>query len=208
MAKSSSSSRSWLREHFSDEYVKLAQQQGYRSRAVFKLAEIDERDRLFKPGMIVVDLGAAPGGWSQYAAQRIGRRGKIIALDILPMEALPGVSFIQGDFCEDAVLQELNAAMAGEQADLVLSDMAPNMSGMNAVDQPRAMYLAELALEVAVQVLKPTGTFVVKLFQGEGIDAFQRQVRAAFSSVVVRKPKASRSRSREVYLLARNPKPQ
>lgn len=208
MAKSSSSSRSWLREHFSDEYVKLAQQQGYRSRAVFKLAEIDERDRLFKPGMIVIDLGAAPGGWSQYAAQRIGRRGKIIALDILPMEALPGVSFIQGDFQDDAVLRELNQAMAGERADLVLSDMAPNMSGMNAVDQPRAMYLAELALEMAVQMLNPSGSFLVKLFQGEGIDAFQREVRSAFSSVVVRKPKASRSRSREVYLLARNPKPQ
>lgn len=206
MAKSSSS-RGWLREHFSDEYVKLAQQQGYRSRAVFKLAEIDERDRLFKPGMIVVDLGAAPGGWSQYAAQRIGRRGKIIALDVLPMEALPGVSFIQGDFREDAVLAQLNEALEGELADLVLSDMAPNMSGMTAVDQPRAMYLAELALDMAGTMLKPSGTFLVKLFQGEGIDAFQRQVRAAFTSVVVRKPKASRSRSREVYLLARNPKP-
>jgi len=207
MAKSSSS-RGWLREHFSDEYVKLAQQHGYRSRAVFKLAEIDQRDRLFKPGMIVIDLGAAPGGWSQYAARHIGRSGKIIALDILPMEGLPGVSFIQGDFREDAVLQELNAALAGEQADLVLSDMAPNLSGMAAVDQPRAMYLAELALDMARAMLKPGGGFLVKLFQGEGVDGFQRQVRAAFASVVVRKPKASRTRSREVYLLGRGARPQ
>ena len=202
MARSGSSQR-WLTEHFSDEYVKLAQQRGYRSRAVFKLEEIDCRDRLFKPGMFVVDLGAAPGGWSQYAAEKIGKQGKIIALDILPMEVIPGVEFIQGDFQEEPVLNQLLEALAGNPVDLVLSDMAPNMSGTRVVDQPRAMYLAELALGMARQVLKPGGTFVVKLFMGSGFDGFLKDARSSFSGMASRKPKASRDRSREVYLVAK-----
>jgi 23S rRNA (uridine2552-2'-O)-methyltransferase len=198
----SASSHTWLREHFSDEFVKRAQAQGYRARSAFKLAEIDERDRLIKPGMTVVDLGAAPGGWSQYAARRVGKSGRIIALDILPMEELEGVSFIQGDFTETEVYDALIASLNGEVVDVVLSDMAPNMSGTKAVDQPRAMYLAELALGTASQLLKPSGSFLVKLFQGAGIDEYQRAVRSQFARVVVRKPKASRARSSEVYMLA------
>lgn len=202
MARSSSSQR-WLAEHFSDEYVKLAQERGYRSRAVFKLDELHTRDRLLKPGMTVVDLGAAPGGWSQYAAERVGKSGKIIALDLLPVEALAGVTFIQGDFQEQAVLDRLLAELDDEGVDLVLSDMAPNMSGTRAVDQPRAMYLAELALETARGILKPGGCFVAKLFMGAGYDEFQREARRSFSQVATRKPKASRDRSREVYLVAK-----
>jgi 23S rRNA (uridine2552-2'-O)-methyltransferase len=203
MAQSSSSQR-WLAEHFSDEYVKLAQKRGYRSRAVFKLEEIHARDRLFKPGMIVLDLGAAPGGWSQFAAERIGKSGRIIALDLLPVEAIPGVTFIQGDFHEDEVLSRLTDALLGQPADLVMSDMAPNMSGTRTVDQSRAMYLAELALDTARRVLKPGGNFVVKLFHGVGFDEFQREARRSFSSLATRKPKASRDRSREVYLVAKS----
>jgi len=202
MARSSSSHR-WLAEHFSDEYVKLAQERGYRSRAVFKLEEIQARDRILKPGMTIVDLGAAPGGWSQYAAERVGKSGAIIALDLLPVEPLPGVTFIQGDFQEQAVLDELLAALAGRAVDLVLSDMAPNMSGTRAVDQPRAMYLAELALDTAAKILKPGGTFVVKLCMGAGFDEYQREARRYFAQLVTRKPKASRDRSREVYLVAK-----
>lgn len=206
MAKSQSSRR-WLSEHFRDEYVKRAQQEGLRSRAVFKLKELDERHRLLKPGMTVVDLGAAPGGWSEYAAQRVGRNGKVIALDILPMEPVEGVLFIQGDFREESVLEELHRAIDQRPVQLVLSDMAPNLSGMKAVDQPRAMHLAELAMELAREVLAPGGGFLIKLFQGEGSDAFLREVRQSFAVCSVKKPDASRARSREVYLLASGFKP-
>lgn len=203
MARTKSSGR-WLQEHFSDEYVKQAQRQGYRSRAVFKLQEIDEKASLLKPGMVVVDLGAAPGGWSQYAASVVSSSGHVVALDILPMDALADVTVIQADFTEDAALDYLDEALHGRAVDLVLSDMAPNISGMKAVDQPRAMYLAELALDFSRQVLKPGGGFLVKVFQGEGFDEYLKTLRAEFGSVASRKPKASRSRSREVYLLARN----
>ncbi len=202
MARSGSSQR-WLSEHFSDEYVKLAQQRGYRSRAVFKLEEIDSRDRLIRPGLSVVDLGAAPGGWSQYVAEKIGKRGKIIALDILPVEAIPGVEIIEGDFQDEQVFDQLLKTLEGKEVDLVLSDMAPNMSGTRVVDQPRAMYLAELALDMARQVLKPGGAFVTKLFMGAGFDEYQRDARKSFASVANRKPKASRDRSREVYLVGK-----
>lgn len=202
MARSRSSGR-WLSEHFSDEYVKQAQALGYRSRAVFKLKELDERERLLKPGMVVVDLGAAPGGWSQYAARQIGRSGRIIALDLLPVEDIPGVTFIQGDFRDDAILASLMAELDGRPVDLVLSDMAPNMSGNRVVDQARGMHLAELALETVRDVLKPGGVYVTKLFQGPDVDVYVKDVRALFQKVAVRKPKASRDRSPEVYLVAR-----
>lgn len=202
MARSGSSQR-WLTEHFSDEYVKLAQQRGYRSRAVFKLEEINAKDRLLRPGMSVVDLGAAPGGWSQFVAEKIGKSGKIIALDILPVEAIQGVTIIQGDFQDEAVLAQLLAALEGRPVDLVLSDMAPNMSGTRVVDQPRAMYLAELALDTARQVLSPGGAFVAKLFMGAGFDEYQKEARRSFASLANRKPKASRDRSREVYLVGK-----
>ena len=205
MARSRSSGR-WLSEHFSDEYVKQAQALGYRSRAVFKLKELDERDQLLKPGRVVVDLGAAPGGWSQWAAERIGKKGAIIALDLLAMEELPGVTFIQGDFREEAVLQQLREILAGRAVDLVLSDMAPNMSGNRGVDQARGMLLAELALETAREILKPGGDFVTKLFQGPDVDEYVRSARALFAKVSVRKPKASRDRSPEVYLVGRGRK--
>jgi 23S rRNA (uridine2552-2'-O)-methyltransferase len=203
----SRSSRRWLAEHFSDEFVRQAQALGYRSRAVFKLKELDEREGLFKPGMAVVDLGAAPGGWSQYAAERIGKSGKIIALDILPMEEIAGVAFIEGDFREEAVLARLMAELAGRPVDLVLSDMAPNMTGTRPVDQLRAMHLAELALETAKEILKPGGSFVVKLFHGPDFDDYVRECRGLFGKVSVKKPKASRDRSPEVYLLGKSRKP-
>lgn len=199
----SKSSGAWLQEHEKDEYVKRARQEGYRSRAVYKLLELNERDRILKPGMTVVDLGAAPGGWSQVVAKKVGRQGVVIALDILAIEPLPDVTFIQGDFREQSVLDELLACVENRGVDLVISDMAPNISGMDAVDQPRSMYLAELALDMARQVLASGGAFLVKLFQGAGYDEFMRDVRLSFSAVVTRKPKASRPRSREVYLLAR-----
>lgn len=202
--KKSKSSRRWLDRHFKDEFVKQAQKEGYRSRAVYKLLEIQERDRLLKPGQVVVDLGAAPGGWSQVALKSVGRKGAVVALDILPMEPIPEVEFIQGDFREDAVLQKLRNLLDGRAVDLVISDMAPNVSGMAAVDQPRAMYLCELALDFAREVLKPGGGLVVKVFQGEGFDQYVRDLRDAFGKVVTRKPKASRPRSREVYLVAMN----
>lgn len=200
----SKSSRRWLKEHFDDEYVKRAQAQGFRSRAVFKLLELDEKDHLLKPGMTVVDLGAAPGGWSQVAADRVGPNGQVVALDILPMDPLPGVTVLQGDFREQTVLNELLAAIDSRPVDLVLSDMAPNISGMKSVDQPRAMYLCELALDLAQQVLKDGGGLVVKAFQGEGFDVWMQAVRRSFRQVVIRKPDASRARSREVYVVARN----
>jgi len=203
MARSKSSAR-WLREHFSDEYVRRAQQEGYRSRAVYKLLEIHDKDRLLRPGLTVVDLGAAPGGWSQLAVRLAARQGAVIALDILPIEPLTGVECIEGDFRETAVLDRLLAALNGRPVDLVMSDMAPNTSGIKAVDQPRGMYLAELALDFARRCLRPGGDFLVKVFQGEGYDAFLKDLRAAFATVAPRKPKASRARSAEQYLLARN----
>ena len=199
----SKTSNRWLQEHFDDEYVKKAQQDGYRSRAVYKLLEIDEKDRLLRPGMTVVDLGAAPGSWSEVAAQLVGEKGRVIALDILPMECLPGVTFIEGDFREEGPYNALLEALGESQVDLVMSDMAPNISGMKGVDQPRAMYLADLALELARNVLKPGGSLLVKVFNGEGIDAYKQELRKDFEKLIVRKPKASRPRSAEIYLLAK-----
>lgn len=198
----SKSSAGWLREHFSDAYVKRAQAEGVRSRAVYKLEELIDRDRLLKPGMTVVDLGAAPGGWSQLVRQRLGDSGKVFALDILPMQGIAGVDFLQGDFREGSVVQALEARLEGQRVDLVLSDMAPNMSGVALADQIRAMALAELALDFSRQWLKPGGAFLIKLFQGAGFDDYLRNLRADFSRVTMRKPKASRARSREVYALA------
>jgi 23S rRNA (uridine2552-2'-O)-methyltransferase len=200
MAKSKSS-KGWLKEHFDDPYVKRAQEEGVRSRAVYKLQELDEKDKLLKPGISLVDLGAAPGGWSEYAAKKVGDQGKIIATDILPMDALAGVTFIQGDFREDAVLGSILTAIDNARADLVISDMAPNISGVDAIDQPASMYLVELALDLARQILKPGGNFVVKVFQGEGFDQYKQDVNQCFKVLKVRKPKASRPRSREVYLV-------
>ena len=201
MARSKSSHR-WLGEHFSDEYVKKAQQEGYRSRAVYKLKEIQDRDRIIQPAMKIVDLGAAPGGWSQYATELLGRKGRIVASDILPIDPLPFVEFVQGDFREDDVLQAILDLLGNERADLVISDMAPNMSGVDAVDQPRAIHLCELARDMAQRVLKPNGCFLVKLFQGEGSEAYLKDVKQHFKTVKIRKPAASRPRSREVYVLA------
>jgi len=192
-----------MQEHFDDEYVKMAQAQGYRSRAVYKLSEIQEKDQIIKPGMNVIDLGAAPGGWSQYARKLIGKKNRMIALDILPIEPLEGVDFIQGDFCEEAVLNQLYALLDGAAVNLVMSDMAPNMSGNKTTDQSRSIYLGELALDTAKTVLTKDGTFLVKLFQGTGFDEFHHEVQHYFSKVVIRKPKASRPRSNEVYILAK-----
>lgn len=201
--KRSASSKRWLHEHRSDAYVKQARHEGFRSRAVYKLEELDQRDHLLRPGISVVDLGAAPGGWSQYLRKRLGERAKIVALDVLPMDPIPGVTVIQGDFREPAVLEQLEAAMGAARVDLVLSDMAPNISGVDAADQVAGVHLAELALEFARNRLKPGGVLVTKLFQGEGFDDFLRNLRQAFDKVVLRKPKASRPRSREIYLVAR-----
>ena len=203
MARSKSSKR-WLAEHFDDPFVRQAQQRGLRSRAAFKLLELQDRHRLIRPGMIVVDLGAAPGGWSQVVRPLLGAQGRLIALDVLAMEPVPGVEFIEGDFTEDEPLQRLEDVLGDAAVDLVMSDMAPNMSGMATVDQAKAMYLAELALEFARAWLKPGGDFVVKLFQGADFDAYVREVRRHFAKVQVVKPKASRARSKEVYLLARD----
>ena len=200
--KRSKSSRQWLDRHVNDEFVKRAQKEGYRSRAAFKLLEILEKDRLVKPGQTVVDLGATPGGWSQVVRRLVGKNGKVVAMDILPLEPLDGVEFIQGDFRENGPLEALKETLGGSQVDLVISDMAPNVSGMNAVDQPRVMYLCELALDFAREVLSPGGSFVVKVFQGEGFDDFVRALRLDFARVVTRKPAASRAKSREVYLVA------
>ena len=203
MAKSSRSktSKAWLKEHFNDPWVAKAQEQGYRSRASFKLLEMNEKDRLFRPGMAVLDLGAAPGGWSQVAGQLIGGKGTVIASDILAMDALPDVTFIEGDFREDAIYEQILASLGDRRADLVMSDMAPNMSGNSAVDQPRAMYLAELALDMAERVLEPDGLFLVKVFQGEGFEDYRKALQSRFKRVVSRKPAASRARSTEVYQL-------
>ncbi len=197
----SKTSKAWLKEHFDDHYVKKAKESGYRSRASFKLLELQDKDHLIKKGMTVVDLGAAPGGWSQIAAELVGDTGRVVASDILPMDSLAGVEFVQGDFTEESVLNEILTVMDGKLADLVISDMAPNMSGMNSIDQPAAMYLVELALEMAKDVLKPKGNFVAKVFQGEGFDQYLSDVRESFERVVTRKPDSSRARSREVYII-------
>jgi len=207
MATRSKSSQRWLKEHFSDPYVKKAQAEGLRSRAAYKLEEVVERDRLLKPGMVVVDLGAAPGGWSQWIRQELDAMdprnpGRVIALDILEMPALAGVEFLHGDFREDAVLSTLEASLGGQPVDLVLSDMAPNKSGMDAVDQPRMMYLAELAMDFADRHLRPGGAFLIKLFHGTGFDDYVRELRRRYGKVSIRKPAASRKRSPEVYALA------
>jgi 23S rRNA (uridine2552-2'-O)-methyltransferase len=204
MGSRSKSSGRWLKEHFDDEFVQRAQREGWRSRGVFKLEQIDRKDRLLKPGMRVLDLGAAPGGWSQYAARRVGRAGRVIATDLLPMDSIAGVAFLQGDFREESVVNDLLRILDNQPVDLVLSDMAPNMSGVKGVDQPRAMYLAELALDLATQVLEPGGGLLIKVFQGEGFDALLKDMRTRFGTVSSRKPRASRDRSRELYLLARN----
>jgi 23S rRNA (uridine2552-2'-O)-methyltransferase len=205
VARSKSSAR-WLKEHFSDPFVKRAQSEGWRSRAVFKLEELIDRDHLLKPNMIVVDLGAAPGGWSQMVRERLEKGGslcgRIIALDILPMQGISGVEFIEGDFREETVLKRLEATLNGTAVDLVLSDMAPNMSGVDSVDQARAMHLAELATEFAGAHLKAGGAFLVKLFQGRGFDDYVKNLRSGYERVSMRKPKASRARSAEVYALA------
>ncbi|MCA1715247.1 MAG: 23S rRNA (uridine(2552)-2'-O)-methyltransferase RlmE [Gammaproteobacteria bacterium] len=202
MATRSKSSQRWLKEHFSDPFVKKAQAEGLRSRAAYKLEELVERDRLLKPGMVVVDLGAAPGGWSQWLRQALGGDGRVIALDILEMPTLAGVEFLHGDFRDDGVLSQLESALGGQQVDLVLSDMAPNKSGVDTVDQPRMMHLAELAMAFADRHLRTEGTFLVKLFQGVGFDDYVRQLRRRYAKVAIRKPAASRKRSPEVYALA------
>jgi 23S rRNA (uridine2552-2'-O)-methyltransferase len=199
----SKSSKRWLKEHFTDKYVKLARQKGYRSRAAYKLLAIQEKDKIIKPGMTVVDLGAAPGGWSEAAAKLVGEKGKVIAIDILPMQPIPGVEFIQGDFTDDKVLEAILQHIGKQPVDLVISDMAPNISGMKAIDQPRAMYLVELAWDFAQQVLKPGGAFLVKIFQGPGFETLLKEVKSHFSEVKIRKPEASRARSKEIFLLAK-----
>ena len=204
MAKRSKSSKRWLKEHEQDAFVLRARKEGWRSRAVYKLEEMHQQGALIRPGMSIVDLGAAPGAWSQYASALLDGRGQIVAVDLLEMDPLPDVTFIQGDFREAAILEALRDVTVDGQVDLVMSDMAPNLSGTPAVDLPRCMYLAELALEFAKERLRPGGSFVTKLFQGEGSDAYILEARRCFESVKVRKPKASRPRSREVYLVARN----
>jgi 23S rRNA (uridine2552-2'-O)-methyltransferase len=194
-------SKAWMQEHVSDEFVKRAQREGYRARAAYKLLEIDDKDRLIKPGMTIVDLGAAPGSWSQVAVERLKGRGRVIALDLLEMQPVAGVEFIQGDFREDEILQQLEKMLDGQAIDLVIADMAPNISGISVVDQSRAAYLTELALDFSTKWLKPEGHFLVKVFAGSGFDEIVKNMRANFEKVVTRKPKASRDRSSEVYLL-------
>ena len=202
MAKRSKSSSQWLREHFDDPFVKRAQAEGWRSRAVFKLEEIDRKERLLKPGMVCLDLGAAPGAWSQYARRKVGHKGRVLATDILDMPGVTGVEFVRGDFREEAVVDALLAQLPARQVDVVLSDMAPNLSGVDVIDAPRSMYLAELALDMAVSVLKPGGAALIKVFQGAGFEEFVRAARVQFGKVKLLKPEASRSRSPEMYLLA------
>ena len=199
--KRAKTSKAWMKEHVNDFFVKQAKKEGYRSRAAYKLIEIAERDRLLEPGMIVVDLGGAPGGWSQVAAEKLGGRGKVIALDLLEMAPLPGVTFIQGDFREPLVLAELKKNLGNRAPDLVISDMSPNISGISVVDKARGMHLAELALEFSADQLNYGGNFLVKVFQGAGFEEFLRTMRASFSRVITRKPEASRGRSSEIYLL-------
>ncbi len=203
MKRSKSSSR-WLKEHVNDPYVKQAQKDGYRSRASYKLIELNEKDKLIRPGMLVMDLGSAPGGWSQVAGRIVGDNGRVLASDILPMDSLENVDFIQGDFTDDKVFQQLLDKLDGRQPDLIISDIAPNISGVAAADQAASMYLVELVLDMVRRVLKPGGNFAVKVFQGEGSDAYLKDVRSSFEKVVVRKPDASRSRSSEVYFVAKS----
>ncbi|MEH6455096.1 MAG: 23S rRNA (uridine(2552)-2'-O)-methyltransferase RlmE [Cocleimonas sp.] len=212
MARSKTSG-DWLKEHFDDEYVKRSQKEGYRSRAIYKLQEIQQKDNLIRPNMQVVDLGAAPGGWSQYAVELVGNNGRVVASDILSIDPLPFVEFVKGDFTEESVLNEIlgvlnkdnvDPSATNYRADVVISDMAPNMTGVEATDQPRSIYLCELSLEMACQILKPGGSFVAKVFQGDGSEAFLKDVRSHFGKVKVRKPKASRPRSREVYVVGQN----
>jgi 23S rRNA (uridine2552-2'-O)-methyltransferase len=202
MSRRSRSSDRWLREHFADPFVQRAQSEGWRSRAVFKLEEIDRREKLLKPGRVCLDLGAAPGAWSQYAAGRVGRRGRVIATDILPMPELAGVQFVQGDFTDAQVFERLLGLLPERQVDVVLSDMAPNLSGVDVIDQPRSMHLAELALDMAQRVLKPGGAALIKVFQGAGFQELVQGARGGFDRVKLVKPQASRSRSPEMYLLA------
>lgn len=202
MARSKSSSQ-WLNEHVNDPYVKRAQADGYRSRASYKLIELINKDKLVRPGMMVMDLGSTPGGWSQVVEPLVGDKGRVVASDILPMDTIAGVDFVQGDFTEDAVFEQIMDVVGGAPVDLVISDMAPNISGVNAADQASSMYLVELALDMARQVLKPKGCFVAKVFQGEGYDEYLKDVRSSFDKVVIRKPDASRARSREVYFVAK-----
>lgn len=202
MARSKTSAE-WLKEHVDDIYVQKAQQDGYRTRASYKLIELDEKDQLIRPGMVILDLGAAPGGWSQVVGRKLNGNGVIIASDILPMDPIADVDFIQGDFTEQSVFDQIMEAVGGRPVDLVISDMAPNMSGVASIDQPGSMYLVELALDMARQVLKPNGQFVAKVFQGDGFDQYVKDVRESFSKVMIRKPKASRPRSREVYVVGK-----
>ena len=203
MTKKRPSSKAWLKEHRDDPYVQQAQREGYRSRACYKLLELQEKDKLLRPGMTVLDLGSAPGGWSQVAIAEVGDHGRVIASDILPMDGLAGVEFVCGDFTEDDVFTRIVAALDGAPVDLVISDMAPNMSGMQAVDQPRSIHLVELALDMAQQVLAPKGAFIAKIFQGEGFEQVFQVARSSFLKVLTRKPSASRPRSREVYMVAK-----
>ncbi len=206
-SKKNKTNKAWIHEHVNDTYVQRARAEGWRSRAAFKLTEIDDKDKLLKPGMTVVDLGSAPGSWSQVAARRVAPGGRLIALDLLPMEAMHGVEFIQGDFREDEVLQALSTALDGRQVDLVLSDMAPNMSGIAVVDQARVMLLAELTLEFCTEHLKPGGDMLVKVFQGDGFMELRKALQQQFVTLQMRKPAASRNRSAEIYLLARGKRP-
>ncbi len=196
------SSNRWMKEHFDDYYVQQAKKRGFRSRAVFKLEEIQEKDHLLDKGMTVVDLGAAPGGWSQFAQSIVGESGTVVACDILPMDSIAGVDFLQGDFREEVVLQALLDRLGCAKVDIILSDIAPNMSGTDSIDQPKSMYLVELALDMCHQVLSQKGSFIVKVFQGEGFDQYLAEVKKAFTTVKIRKPKSSRPRSREVYIVA------
>ena len=202
MARSKSSNR-WLEEHVNDPYVKQAQIDGYRARAAYKLIELNGKDKLIRPGMLIVDLGSAPGSWSQIAGRLVGVKGRVVASDILPMDSLENVDFIQGDFTEETIFNQIMEKLGGEPADLVISDMAPNISGVDAVDQASSMYLVELALDMARQVLKPKGNFVAKVFHGEGYDQYIKEVKNYFDKVVIRKPDSSRARSREVYIVAK-----
>ena len=202
MARSKSSGE-WLQRHVNDPYVRQAQKDGYRSRSAYKLIQLNEKDRLIRPGMLIVDLGSAPGGWSQVAGRLVGARGRVVATDILPMDSLPNVEFIQGDFTEEAVLERVLEALGGNQPDLVICDIAPNISGIDSADQASSMYLVELALDMARRALKPGGTFVTKVFQGAGSEEYLREVRKAFEKVSIRKPAASRPKSREVYFVAK-----
>ena len=198
-----SKNRDWIKQHINDPYVKQSQKDGYRSRASYKLLEIVEKERMIRPGMTIVDLGSSPGGWSQVASRLVGHEGRVHALDILPMDPIAGVDFIQGDFTEQNVFNDLLLLIGNRPVDLVISDMAPNLTGAKAVDQPAMIYLAELAIDLTVQVMKPEGIFISKVFQGEGFDQFVRHVRTLFNSVSMKKPEASRAKSREVYLVAK-----